>query len=360
MGRNSQQQNRRNQPAKRTSVGLRRRRVSGRGGRRIRPSSYHPSTPKGIRIPTRRELRFYTTPISKTNVPGTSWLDGLKAFGLCALKLFLTVVTRVHDGLATTKAYPTGATQCILIGIDDCLVNHPFVQWEAYGAGNYPWIPYGIAKVHQVSVTVRAGAKLSERAGRLAVALVEISRREASTLLTARRAATEWKTSDRYTYGEILQIPGARSFPMTSSVNLTWKPSTSSFAIEDLEIGQKEVTGADQTSNVLTGGLPFLRIVIGYSDFASDTGSVAELYGADEAEFSVSLSASVSLTYPARSYIRAVPIKSIATDSIGITTAESFGRDGADIPYNDVYMKDDGIYLRDGALERARLRAMEI
>lgn len=342
------------------NVGKRRKLAHSRTNRARRPHYYsNHQISKGIRIPARRELRFYSRPISTDGKPTVSWLDHLWTFGLIALKLFVTAVTSSVGSLRETKVYPLGATQSVLIGIDECLVNHPFVKWVELG-GQRPTLPYCHAKLHDIVIRLKVGAKLSERAGRLVIALIELSRREAEDLLKARRTAKDWKTEDKYSYEDILQVPGARTFPMTSGATIRWKPTNGSFASELLEIGQQSLNGTEIKSEVTPGGLPFLKVLVGYSDFASDTGSAAELYGADEAEFTINIQSNVTLSSPGTAYLRAIPAKTIDPGIVTVSTAESFGRIKYDLSNDAMQRRPTGLFLVDGALERAKLAAMEI
>lgn len=331
----------------------------GRGGRRWsrrpqmsrNPAIIQTSQRRGVTIPTLREITAYVKPISTYGMTkATDWLSKLLDFGIIVLKLFIIALgdppsPAPPDKRVYATSYPTGATQTLLLGSDDLIACHAFVEYEQ--DTHHPYIDYRLARVHRVHCAFNATAKLVERAGRYAVALIEMSEEEVLEC----RTPDGWRKPDSYSFQQILQIPGALTAPFGVPLRMAWTPRASSFAKRTLSVGTAERGKSPRA----LGGNPFLKIVFGYEDFASDSGVVSDMYGQSEALISMTIRSRLTLSEPGKRYIRTRPIIGTAT-SVGVATEDSFGQYLFNVPFESLSVYDKQIILDSQEVLAARVK----
>lgn len=308
-----------------------------------------------VRAPAIRELCIYarqfrdaalTAPAS-TNI----WLDSLKQFGLIALKIFLYMITTAETETVTTesgetfvakeKGYVTSATQSIFIGTEDVLWSSPLIEREAKKQKDVslmvPCIDYRQARMSSALIRITCGSTLSSRAGRFVACVMDIAEEELGSYFPA-NPTFPMTQKDSWTFQDIVQMPGAITGPFGTPITLKWKAKPINYAFRFMSIGQPEFDGVDYSKNLI-GGKPSFRLLIGYQDFASLTGSPTTLYSPDEALIHIDIRGQVQLKENGRMYIRSWP--HVTTNDSVVSTLTQTGHT-RDIPIESFGLMRDG------------------
>lgn len=246
----------------------------------------------GLRnVNTVRNLTFYPKTIDDKGNITDNWIDKLATFlklGMIALKYF--GILAVAEGKDDNKvAYVTSIAQCIYIGADDLIVEHPITHPVPANSGFY--VNYANAKIHRINVAISLMGKMADRAGRLVATLLPISRDQAWESQT--QYSGDYKYSDSCNFDEICRYPGAKVGPCSSTLKFSFVPR-SSFARSMHTIGDPGAPTGDDS----IGGLPICKLYVAYQDYAGNNRTPAEMYGLNEATLSVEVQGCVTLMNP--------------------------------------------------------------
>jgi hypothetical protein len=258
------------------------------------------------------------------------------------MKLVATVL--FGSSLEATPAPVLGAVQCVLLGVDEFLINHPLCEILSTVVQpptgptvtlKTPFVDYKQAGVSVVQIKITPSAVIAQRGGQICAALVALTREESDAYVMG----SEYQRADlvsEYTatplespsFVDIQQYPGSITKPASSSISITRR--TKGFQ------AMKHRIGADNYINGVLGGTkggPFLyKLYYGYSDMAASSGDAKQLYRAEEGMFNVSCSARVTLFECGRTFLRAFPVVTCLTNSVAICDGQGLGRVEHELP----------------------------
>lgn len=345
---------------RRARRGAVRRRRSGRSVRRTNisrnPAVTRIPRTRSMKISTIRDLNLFTRLTSSSGAVSSSWLDYLAAFGSIALRLFVFAVSGkkvIHptptNGLQrsvlATVLYPTSAVQSIWIGAEDLLFRHAIIEFEDRRAGDtilkYPFINYRQAIVRSISAHITCGSPVSSRAGRFVACILNVVEEELANYMPSRKGAP-WSTHDNWSFIEVAQMPGAIVAPYGRAVSLSWRPSPDTFARRALLIGQSDADGIPAEG--VSGGKPVCRLVFGYQDFASNTGSTDAMYGMNELAPQISLRGQVELRERGKQFVRPYVPFSMDTSAVSYSTTGGLGCTVGEFPLSNIFQHESGLY----------------
>lgn len=313
----------------------RRSRRSRRRSRRIRsrrvgisrnPAVFrNPPNTGGRRLGATRSLEFYPAsvdPNASTPTPTKSWLQYIAAIGTYAMKLFimswpLTDTEFSSEDLAHTGAI-VGAVQSLLVGPEDLLSRSPVaISSDLFKGlsvqGSYV-VNYRQAKIDFLKICVSAGAKSSELAGRMAVAVVPLTYGESSSYFDGFGRFNS--PEDIVTFDQLIMYPGAVVSPFRQPISITWRPRRTDWASEFQQIGQ---TLSDvQSASLTSGSFPCVKVLIGYQDFSNTSADPVAMYGEGEALLHVDLHGSLRVRDNMLRVCRGCPLYSMDFGRAGI------------------------------------------
>lgn len=291
-----------------------------------------------MRAPATRELCIFAKQFSSSvdnHLAAVSdiWLDSLKLFGLIALKLFLFTITKstrtvrnqAGQHFTATTTYVTSAVQSILIGAEDVLWSSPLVETEDRKKDDtiykVPCIDYQQAKMSSATIRITGGSALQSRAGRFVACIVDLSEEELSRYIPANETQPP-SQPDAWTFQDVIQMAGAVTAPFGTPITLVWRAKPATYAYRFLGIGQTRIEDVDWTKN-LQGGRPCFRLVIGYQDYASNSGAVSDLYSPSEALVHIDIRGHVQLKESGRRYIRSWPLTTMNSSNASVLDSET-------------------------------------
>lgn len=325
---------------RRTTKRPRRPRGQKRMRRQLPTSALRNNSTVSLRAPAMREFCMFAKQItaSVSNYGDVDkskdiWLDSLLTIGLIALKVFITIFTSTKQILTTsadrkfiaTGSYITSAVQSILIGAEDLLYSSPIMETENHTAGGQdyavPCIDFQQVRMSACVIKVSSGSAHSSRAGRFVACLIDLTEEELGYYVDfSVDTKADVNKRDSWSFQEVAHMPGAVTAPFGVPITLHWRARPTSYANRFLSLGQANIEGATFTKN-LRGGKPNFRLIIGYQDFASTTGSATSLYAPDEAILNVDVRGQVVLREKGRRYIRFTPI--VTMDSAVATATDA-------------------------------------
>lgn len=340
-----------------------RNRRSGRKGRSLseKASSGVLHNARTVGVPSIKCLRSLTpfpTKIGSDGKTSVTWLDNMISYGAVAMKMLAVLIS---SGSLTATAYPVAAVQSILLGPEDLLLDHALVE----DAGSTTVaikrkIDYSKAKVKDIKITISLMGKVSERAGRICAVVVPLSREEAYDYQSAiqrigEKGVTNANDNDISFVG-LMQMPGAIVSPSNQPLEINYRPT--GFCGSWLEIGQYLVPRPGEIP--LIGGLPIIKLMVGYQDFANAEAAPNQLYGLSEATISIEIQSTLSLTNSSTRVIRTVPKSLMSTTSIGLHCGGKFinipiMEDGA----ANIVSTSDGYAVSMSAVHREALGSLE-
>lgn len=324
-------------PRRRKNSKKRIRKLRNRGPRRqskLPFSAVRNSSTVGANITCVRNLQLYPTLPAKYPENQSSWLDKLLAYGCIAMKLFAIITSETRTIKFTVKTsgtkeqnmkvevsdtYVLGTCQSIWIGVEDLIKTSRICQYEVRTVDKIsyqlPFIRFRQGKLSQLTISISPGSPQMTRAGRVAACILTTAEDEVSEY----KGPAAWTKRDDFSFADIVQMPGSVVMPYGQTLQLHWKPTKSSLGMRFLPIGQEQIADADANKPAL-GGTPLLRVVVGYQDYASASGSFNSLYAANEALVHLDLSGRAQFREPGKSYIRPNPATSmdVATVKYGI------------------------------------------
>jgi hypothetical protein len=323
-----------------------------------------------VAILGRRVLNFYTPQVRSAAQPAPSptWLDRLVSIGSFAGKLIVMVASAFFNpisGMMDTTPTVVGTIQSLLLGIDDFIISHPFCDYDVIQdlkalpdpntgekivtkSANVPKINYRQAQLGRVSIRVSCSSELSKRAGQYCVALLPLSREESDAFvdgcerfLPERQALT--KPEDRFTFVELQQFPRSVTKACDQSIVIHHKPA--GFTAMRHRIGY--ISRPNTTKDIANQfGGPFLyKLLIGYSDMASNSSDPVGLYSADEALFNVEVSAKVDFKEPGGTFLRPRPFTAMDVGRLSVITPESCGKIVSEEAFDSLSIQDGVLQL---------------
>ena len=312
----------------------------GRGGNKGKtrhPKSGRRSAPSHgncVMVNAVRNIHFAPHPTTAQSVAKTSWLSSLSSYGVALLRLLSTTMAALPIAdtgsvdlrkLSAANPVITGALQVIYLGLDDLLTT----AWPTLGR-QVTWKPSNVQKtvewsmkqcifrqgrMNRIQFSVTPSSEASRRGGRYAINATPIAQETAQYLrenlqMDSTNGAITTNLNNRsdgvwhvecITFDQLCEMPGTRcapnATPIKFSINLPgW---TSQFH----ELGQRsiwyekddKVYGARSMS---MGGLPLIKVIFGYSDYASSDADPSDRYSPEEATFDVAVSARIGLRSP--------------------------------------------------------------
>lgn len=289
------------------------------------------------------------------------WLDALKAIGIFALKIFVTTLLSQPPILfngrkyLANKMYITGAVQSVFIGAEDLLHSSPLVERVSKVANKItyeiPCLDYCQARMTRAIVRITPGSDWKDRAGRYAIACLNISEEEWNAYYPTTKTNV-LRRGDSWTFQEVVQMPGAAVAPFGIPITVTWKAHPYSYANRFLEIGQHELDGWDFSTNLL-GGKPCFRLIIAYQSFASASGKVADTYSPNSALVQLDMRAHIALQESKRTYIRSWPLITMDTKEAGVQgTSRVVSLNEMSVVNGDLYhVRSEELSLADLSME---------
>lgn len=291
------------------------RRSKRRPNRRRFPTNSLPTVGVGM-LRLIRNFMFYPKQLSSSKA-STSWLDALVQYGSIAMKLFLAVVSYT-EGVGATMA-PYCAVQCLSIGPEDLVWSSAIKEVRRVSVFDKdgkavdiaaPALDYRQAKLRNVTVKVTPSSELAKRGGRICVAIVPL------TLKEAEKIVGKLIPIQQLDFSLLVQMPGAIVASASKSVTHTWRPKSSDLGKGFLECGTTTTpTYAEQNPSQ---GLPVCMVYFGYQDMACSKPDASQMYAPEEAMFNVDISGMVDLREYGTSYIRKAPTCVFSSDSVGI------------------------------------------
>lgn len=312
--------------AKRIAVAAAKRGGRRVAARRVRRGKRTTST-AGPRISGLRTLSF--VPVSTDLSSNKSWADFFWNLGIIAMKLFVANYSQLTE-FGEQKSAPVSCCQSIFVSAGDLLLNSPITETatvDGYSKG-IPFVDYSQARLSKASVTVSPAARLSERAGRIVVAVVPMnysSNEFYSGASTTNAKYPELVKGEEASFDKITQFPGARVAPATSKVRVHLP--TSGWSGSWLNLGTRLDDPKDFGKSDSIIGTPLFKIYFGYQDFSGPL-AASDLYSASEAFFNVDLRGSIQLREPGRRYLAPEPYQNYdASQVFNLTTGQSHSYD---------------------------------
>lgn len=245
-----------------------------------------------------RGFNFFPAQVNKTTgVIEKTWLDKLYKYGAVVMKLFGVLLTSESKDRLSAEVAVTSSVQSILIGAEDMLYSHPIANLDAQQRLH---VGYTTAKLRFLRVSITLMGAIGERAGRLAANITPLTREQA--LDFHERVDAKYTVTESISFEQLLTYPGTIVAAGSKGLVLTYTPN-SSFGRSYIEIGEL-IANAESA-----GGLPVVKLLVGYQDLASNESDPSTMYSLKEAVISVEVQATVDLAVPSSNerYIRLNP-----------------------------------------------------
>lgn len=290
-----------------------------------------------------RNFMFYPKQLSGDKT-STSWLDALVKYGAVAMKLFLAVVTYT-EGVGAVMA-PYCSVQCLSIGPEDLVWSSAIKEVRRLTVFDKdgktvdivcPTLDYRQARVRSMTVKVTPSSELAKRGGRICVAVVPLTLKEAEKIVDGRIPIQQLD------FSLLVQTPGAIVKPASRAITHTWRPKSSDLGKEFLECGTTTTPTYAQQSP--SKGLPVCMVYFGYQDMACSKPDASQMYAPEEAMFNVDISGMVDLREYGTSYIRKAPTCVFSSDNIGVVHPDRLIP--ADFPLSCFSQRNGLTYLDD-------------
>lgn len=266
-----------------------------------RPSQTLSNPRSGLRnVHAVRGFNFFPAQIDKTTGEiKTTWLDNLAKFGAVAMKLFGILTAKAHQNSLTAGVVVTSSVQSFLLGAEDLLYSHPLATLDSVQRLH---VGYTTARIKSFRIVISMMGAIGERAGRIAALLIPLTREQALEFQDYNTASTSYVVSESTSFEELTYMPGAKVGPASKGLSLSFIPN-SAYTRSSIEIGSF-VTNSDPI-----GGLPIVKLVVGYQDLASNDSNPETMYSLKEAVVSVEVQASMDIDCPSTNqrYIRLSP-----------------------------------------------------
>jgi hypothetical protein len=304
-------------------------------------------------IDARRTFTLYPKQTKDdTSESETSWLDAIFKYGTIAAKLILATFATSLSAPLTLSTTVVGAIQTILIGIDDLVMDNPFVELDTIRKTGstvilqMPKVDFKQAKLARIHVRIAPSAEVSKRGGLVAAVLIPLTREESDQFqknfpdrsVYTDSAAVE--PLDSYNFTQLQQFPNAvvrdASKPISISQHAT------GFQAMKHAFGTQVKPDYDFPGKT-HGGPVLYKLCIGYSDLATYKADPSERYRPEESTFHISINSVLHLSEPGATWIRAQPYLAQSASYAAVTTPESFGRIICQTPISNLTSSPTGI-----------------
>lgn len=303
-------------------------------------------------ISASRVFTVYPRQIKETiNASDKSWLDSIPSVGTIPAKLILASFVH-HPSLRAITTTVVAAVQTILIGIDDLVMDNPFVEYDAVrGSGLVPIllapkVDFKQAKLDRIHVKVAPSAEVSKRGGLLACVLIPITREESDAFqrnFPDRKDYTDKSfvdPQDSFTFAQLQQFPNVVIRDAVQEVSITHRAS--GFQSMKHAFGTPFRPSYDHPGKT-HGGPVLYKFCIGYSDLASYRARPSERFRPEESTFTVTFSSTLHLSEAGMTWIRPQPYLAQDPNHLAVTTPQSYGTIICQTPISNILPTPNGI-----------------